>query len=553
MNSDLRNRILVTLALLILSRFLYYVPVPGVDFSEVVRSFEFGLAGRAHPIAGVAGIFTYLSASSLVVLVIYLRKSLRMADDRRLPVEFYTLVLTAVFALLQGYGRAIAYEQLSGAGGHPLVPDPGWMFRILVMLFTAAGAFLFVWVARMITQHGVGNGVCLLVLVEVLVYLPGYLWGIGKEILDKGHTAPGYAAGYLVIAVAVFLTIVWLVHARWQVPVQDSENTPRRPLSLHVNSVGIAGYYLAISLIGIMASMAMMMRGALGQKIARLSDVGGWGYWIVVVFVTFFATYWLAAVAYDPQGLKRAWDRCMTGKDSSMAIDQKRFDKNLVLATTLLTTFVLAICILLSWHAAKHFLKGLAAVSLFPMTAILTDTYRQYRQRARLGVVGETGDRASTCSDCGSKVHGEAAYCDHCGATFEESGLTCAEHGEKEAEATCVVCGKALCEECAFLVKGRHTCDDHSIVELLHEWATVATVRTQVEADLCKRRLDGIPAEVLSNTVEPMYGTFGLFDVNPITPLLVYREVGGGQIRILVPVRDWIRARQALEMPVEML
>jgi hypothetical protein len=83
----------------------------------------------------------------------------------------------------------------------------------------------------------------------------------------------------------------------------------------------------------------------------------------------------------------------------------------------------------------------------------------------------------------------------------------------------------------------------------MHGWATVATVRTQIEAELCRQRLGDIPAQVFSNTVEPMYGTFGLFDVNPITPLLVYREIGGGQIRVLVPVSDWVRARQELEAP----
>ena len=112
---------------------------------------------------------------------------------------------------------------------------------------------------------------------------------------------------------------------------------------------------------------------------------------------------------------------------------------------------------------------------------------------------------------------------------------------------------KTLCEECAFGVDDRYTCEDHGFAELFYDWATVATVRTQIEAELCRRRLDGIPAEVFSNTVEPMYGTFGLFDVNPITPWVAYREISGGQIRILVPVHDWVRARLALGMSTEML
>ncbi len=553
MNSDLRNRIFITVGLLAFSRLLLHIPLPGIDFSEVAGFLGFGLLVGTKPVVGMLGIYPYLVASTIVTMFVYLRTRLREADDRRLPLELYTLLLTAVFALPQAYVRATFFESLYGLGGD-VVPDPGLAFRLTAMLSMTAGAFLFVWIARMITRHGIGNGVCLLLVATMLTHLFGYARVIGKEILTWGHRAPGAAVGFLAVAVVVFLIIIWLVHSRWRVPTEadDANEEARRPLLLHVNPVGVAGYYLAFTVIGVILAFGRMMPWSLEQKMVELTEIGGVTHWIVLAVLTFLGTYWLAALAYDPQGLKRTLDRCQPNSDSAIVIDQKRFDRNLGFAATLVAVLILVICVLLSWHAARYELK-FAVVGLFPLTAISIDTFRQYRQRARLAAPGDTTGRESTCSDCGGKVRDEVDYCDHCGASFDDGEMMCAEHGDQKANAACIICGKTLCEECAFVFKGRYTCDDHSIVELMHGWATVATVRTQIEAELCRRRLDGIPAQVFSNTVEPMYGTFGLFDINPVTPLLVYREIGGGQIRILVPVRDWIKAREALEMTTEML
>jgi hypothetical protein len=407
----------------------------------------------------------------------------------------------------------------------------------------------------MITRHGIGNGVCLLLLVDLLVYVPGYLIGIGKEIVTRGYSAPVHVIGYLLAMIVVLVSVAWLVQARWQVPVKsdDGNAQPVRPLSLHVNSVGIAGYYLGISIFGLLTTAAWLWRGDWSGTVIGWSDTEGLVYWVIIAVVTFLATYWLAAMAYDPRGLRRARDHCGGTGDSSSSIDEGLFDRKLGITTTLLAVVVLAICIVLSWHASKHELTGLAGVSLFPMTAILIDTHRQYKLHRRLATDGAGASDGVACSNCGHSAGKEEARCGYCGIMFEGALAKCNEHGSADAHTTCIICGKALCDECAFEVRGRYTCEEHWTVELMQRWATAATVRTQVEAELCKRRLGtgGVSAEVFSNTVEPMYGTFGLFDVNPITPLLVYREIGGGRIRVLVPLSDWTKARRSLEQPLE--
>ncbi|MFB3041535.1 MAG: hypothetical protein ACE1ZS_07000 [Candidatus Poribacteria bacterium] len=108
---------------------------------------------------------------------------------------------------------------------------------------------------------------------------------------------------------------------------------------------------------------------------------------------------------------------------------------------------------------------------------------------------------------------------------------------------------RKLCPECTDKNNDRFTCDEHSCVELIEGWATALTTTTRLEAELHKCRLEsgGLSALVHSNTIEPIYGTLGLFEINPVTPFFVYRELGGGSIRVMVPMHDWTNAQESLQ------
>ncbi len=95
---------------------------------------------------------------------------------------------------------------------------------------------------------------------------------------------------------------------------------------------------------------------------------------------------------------------------------------------------------------------------------------------------------------------------------------------------------------------GRHTCAAHSHIEWVSGWATAAIFPTRLEAELSQQHLEklGLSALVLSNTIEPLTGTLGLFTINAVTPFFAYREIGGGRIRLMTPARDLMRAQEYL-------
>jgi len=134
MSDELKKRILITLAILLATRTLSRIPIPGVDpfsLSEFVRSspagsiFSDGAFSRAT--IGALGLSPYFGASGIVILVLYFFRRFRHGgDDRDVPIEFYTLCLAGAIVLLQSYGIAVFMENF------PRFRMEAWLCQIRV-------------------------------------------------------------------------------------------------------------------------------------------------------------------------------------------------------------------------------------------------------------------------------------------------------------------------------------------------------------------------------------------------------------------------------------
>lgn len=106
-------------------------------------------------------------------------------------------------------------------------------------------------------------------------------------------------------------------------------------------------------------------------------------------------------------------------------------------------------------------------------------------------------DRTEACSNCSEEISVDAEACPACGTLRERR--SCETHGDVNAEGQCVVCGRALCENCNH--GGKHfVCDDHRTVPLLQGWAQVYSTTDDLEAQLIRDNLEaeGVDARVLS-------------------------------------------------------
>ena len=183
--TDLRNRILFTLGLLVVYRLGTFIPVPGIDgaaLREFMEQAQGGIGGMLTMFTGGAlgrmgifalGIMPYISASIIVQLmtsmVPQLEQLKKEGEQGRKKINQYTRYGTVFLATLQAYGLAASLE----AGD--LVTDPGMFFRVSCLITLVGGTMFLMWLGEQITARGIGNGISLIISSASLPKFP-LLW-----------------------------------------------------------------------------------------------------------------------------------------------------------------------------------------------------------------------------------------------------------------------------------------------------------------------------------------------------------------------------------------
>ncbi len=183
-HSDLKRRILFTLAILLVYRFGTFVPIPGVDV-EILKSFfssdKANFFGMINLFSGGAlermsifalNIMPYITASIIMQLMTSMYKGLadlkKDGEYGRAKINQYTRYLTIILAFFQSTG---VYYALSSAGGNVFVSDsPIFLYTTAVSL--VGGTVMLMWFGERITNSGIGNGISLIIFVGIVSSLP---------------------------------------------------------------------------------------------------------------------------------------------------------------------------------------------------------------------------------------------------------------------------------------------------------------------------------------------------------------------------------------------
>src|SRR5256714_6152219 len=187
--SELRNRILFTLALLGVFRVGHHITVPGVNLAaleELRRQAAGTMFGLYDMFSGgnlsrvtifALGIMPYISASIILQLLTvvwpYLERLSKEGELGRRKITQYTRYGTILLSVVQAMGIAYFLErQTRIAGGLPLVYHPGIAFRLMTVLTLTTGTCFVMWLGEQITERGIGNGMSLLIYAGIVVGLP---------------------------------------------------------------------------------------------------------------------------------------------------------------------------------------------------------------------------------------------------------------------------------------------------------------------------------------------------------------------------------------------
>ena len=330
---DLRKKILITLALMILYRVGAQIPTPGVDYALINQRLQDISQGDQASMFSIIGLFSggallqlsifaigimpYITASIIVqLLTVVIPKFEELKKEGQAgqaKMTQYTRYLTVALALLQSAGIvALAdREQLLGRGVPVLVEDRSAWTLIMMIIVMTSGAILIMWLGEIITEKGVGNGMSLLIFA-----------GIATRIPIEGVTIwqnSGPVTFFLVLAavIALVVGIIFIEQGQRRIPVQYAKRMVGRRqyggsstyLPLKVNQAGVIPVIFASSLMYVpvlITQIVTMNQTAqpdnwwMNNVMAWLQNPGSWQYILTYVVLIIFFAYFYVSIQYDP-------------------------------------------------------------------------------------------------------------------------------------------------------------------------------------------------------------------------------------------------------------
>ena len=251
---ELRNRLLFTALIIILVRFASNIPCPGVDPAALERFIRevssssgsgfmalidlFSGGALAHFALGALGIMPYITASIIMQLLVpvlpQLEKMQREGETGRQKITQYTRYLTIIVCLVQGAMVATAMINPSKIGlpqpSEPLFMGSAAVFVPVTVLVITCTTMIFMWLGEQITERGIGNGVSLIITINIVSRLPHSV----IELVDmaiKGQTPDGttFRSVQLLLLLIVFCAVtaatILLSQGYRRVPIQMVRKT----------------------------------------------------------------------------------------------------------------------------------------------------------------------------------------------------------------------------------------------------------------------------------------------------------------------------------------
>lgn len=322
--SEVRNRVLVTLGLLLLYRTGAVFPAPGVDYGAVQQCVSyvsdssfyslvnlFGGGALFHLSLFALGAIPYITASIIMqllgIVVPKFAKLRREGQQGQAQITQYTRYVTVALAVLQAVSITLLAKQPSALfNGCPNVLVVNQTVLVSVVMATAmvAGALLVMWFGEVITERGIGNGMSLIIFASIAASLPSQVLGVFQA---HGWTA---VAIFVAATVAVIACVVYIEQAQRRIPIHyHTRRVSRREvnastyLPLKLNMPGVVPIIFASSLMSIPFILVNMTGSQAGwaQWVAKnfTPGVHAW-YLVAYVLVLMFFAYFYTTIIFNP-------------------------------------------------------------------------------------------------------------------------------------------------------------------------------------------------------------------------------------------------------------
>lgn len=330
---EIRNKILLTILLVLIYRLGCWIPVPGVDASAFASqvSGDEGFLGLLSSVSGGAlangsllalGIAPYISASIIIQLLTIAIPSLervsKMGDEGRKKIAGYTKIAALVLAIAQAVAIVISFE---GVLKESTLGDgfrlPIWMVGVIVTLVLIAGSMFTYWLGEKITEIGISNGQSILIFVGILSTAGTSLLTNITNIFNGDMGSLTELGLFILALVLIFGFIVWIDGSERKVPVQYAKQIKGRKMyggqstfiPIRVNATGVMPIIFAMSLLSFPQLILSIFVDTTTNKFylwySKWLGAGSWVYIILVgLLITFFAYFW-TQVTFNPEDISK--------------------------------------------------------------------------------------------------------------------------------------------------------------------------------------------------------------------------------------------------------
>lgn len=323
---ELKQRIIFTLVMLAIYRLGAHVPTPGIDgnaLSKMLQDMQGGLLGFYDMFTGGAfnnatvfalGIMPYISASIIIQLLVSvvpaLEKLQKEGAEGQKKITEYTRYLTIGLCIIQSVGVAVWLKNANSAENPILVTTGIWFYFTCIVTFTTGTAFI-MWQGEQISEHGVGNGMSLIIFTSIVAQMPNALWTMLQ--LFRAGDLDIFKIGLLVaLMVAVIAGVILVTTGQRRVPVQYPRQVKGRKMTaggrnylpLRVNQAGVIPIIFAASIMMLPGMVGGALKSPTVDPIFNFFSVyfgyGSLGYSVIYGAMIIFFCFFYTAITFNP-------------------------------------------------------------------------------------------------------------------------------------------------------------------------------------------------------------------------------------------------------------
>ena len=321
---DLKKKILFTALFLVLYRLGSFIPLPGVNATALKAFFEgareggntlFGLldlfVGGNFERASVfaLGIMPYITASIVIQLlgsiIPYFEKLRKEGADGQKKLNQITRYGTVALAAFNAVTITMWLTNLAGG----VVPSPNFLFHLTGIITLVTGTMIVMWIGEQITEHGIGNGISLIIFAGIIARYPeGFVRMFQKITVDPSYSWKAIAA--VVLMVLVTAAVIFVTEAVRKIPVQYAKRIVGRRvyggqstyIPLRVNTAGVIPIIFAQSVLMFPATITALLgsNSPFWTTLQKWLSPGAALYTILYVVLIIFFAYFYTAIVLNP-------------------------------------------------------------------------------------------------------------------------------------------------------------------------------------------------------------------------------------------------------------